>query len=309
MQNNTSIMGDQLKTVRKAKRLKQGELADILGIHLRTYSNYERNKQTPDAGFIHNFCTTFKINYNWLFTGQGPMQMPENPAGLETKLLEKIIFKIEEHLDKLDSIISPAKKAKIISILYEEALEKEDWQEQLGLDRKTKCFIDLVSNEEGSISVNQSIDERIGTLVQEALFSDINSAVNHKIQKARESGELIDLNEKMIEMLQERVETQQIMRDREEGKYFTFVVGCCALIVIWFLVLKIPNRYSLVVSFPFVIGGIFSGIKAGKIKLGLHRIDHAINAATDLIVSLMKEKIKTEIKKQARKKANQELCS
>lgn len=65
----------------------------------------------------------------------------------------------------------------------------------------------------------------------------------------------------------------------------------------------------MIMSLPFALGGIFSGIRAGKTKLGLHRLDHAINATTELVIRLIIEKIMTETKKQARKKAHQELRS
>jgi len=51
---------------------------------------------------------------------------------LDEKILEGIIAKVEEHLDEKDLLLSPAKKAEIINTLYKEALERDDWQVELG---------------------------------------------------------------------------------------------------------------------------------------------------------------------------------
>jgi len=36
--------------------------------------------------------------------------MPDNPAGVETELLEEIIAKVEQHLDESEYLLAPAKK-------------------------------------------------------------------------------------------------------------------------------------------------------------------------------------------------------
>ncbi len=139
-------LGHRLKKVRKARGYKSREdLAVKIGIHLSTYGNYERGKRIPDAVFIEKFCATLHVNHIWLFTGRGGMALPDNPMGLETKLLECIMEKVEEYMEQTKSILTSQKKAEVISILYEEALENQNWQDELGIDSKTKRFIKLLA--------------------------------------------------------------------------------------------------------------------------------------------------------------------
>lgn len=145
-----NFIGNNLLIIRQKNNTNQTQVAKQVGIHTATYSKYERGKQIPDAGFVVKFCDVFSVNPTWLLTGQGPMQMPKNPSGIETDLLRKIIEKIEETLTEKKLILSPAKKAEVISILYDEAIEQADWREQLGLDKKTKRFLNLLAEEDGS---------------------------------------------------------------------------------------------------------------------------------------------------------------
>lgn len=139
-------LGHRLKEIRKARGYKNREdLAVKIGIHLSTYGNYERGKRIPDAVFLEKFCATLQVNHIWLFTGRGGMILPDNPMGLETKLLELIMEKVNEYMEQSKALLTSKKKAEVISILYEEALENQDWQQELGLDAKTKRFIKLLA--------------------------------------------------------------------------------------------------------------------------------------------------------------------
>ena len=116
--------GIRLKKARVRKNITRKVLAHTVGVHTNTYGLYERGNRVPDAIMIRTICDILQVNYIWLFTGHGPIDMPNNSAGLETGLLESIIFKVEEHLSNSNMLLSPAKKAEIISILYDDALEK-----------------------------------------------------------------------------------------------------------------------------------------------------------------------------------------
>ncbi|HFD87161.1 MAG TPA: hypothetical protein ENJ35_05755 [Gammaproteobacteria bacterium] len=64
--------------------------------------------------------------------------------GLETKLLEKIFIELDGYLKASTISLERTKKARIVSVLYEDALENQ--QEPFRLDRKTKRFIKLLAN-------------------------------------------------------------------------------------------------------------------------------------------------------------------
>lgn len=145
-ENFIKQLGNRLKQARKAKGYKnRDDLSAKLGVHLSTYGNYERGKRVPDAVFLKNFCESLQINYIWLFTGEETMSLRDNPTGLETALLAKIIKNVEDHIENTGSVLTEGKKAEVISILYEEALENKTWREELGIDTKTKRFIKLLA--------------------------------------------------------------------------------------------------------------------------------------------------------------------
>ena len=147
-QNNDfgKLLGRRLKQARKSRGYKNREdLSTEIGVHLSTYGNYERGERIPDAVFLKNFCDTLHINYMWLFTGMGTMTLPKNALAIEAQLLTKIIDTVENHIEHTGAVLTTAKKAEIISILYEEALEKQTWHEELGMDTKTKHFIKLLA--------------------------------------------------------------------------------------------------------------------------------------------------------------------
>jgi transcriptional regulator with XRE-family HTH domain len=145
-ENFIKQLGTRLKQARKEKGYKnRDELSAQLGVHLSTYGNYERGKRAPDAVFLKKFCESLQINYIWLFTGKGTISLSDNATGLETKLLAKIIHNVEHHIEFTGAALTDAKKAEVISILYEEALENKAWQEELGIDTKTKRFIKLLA--------------------------------------------------------------------------------------------------------------------------------------------------------------------
>ena len=138
-------LGIRLKQARKAIGYKnRNELSGLLGIHPSTYGLYERGKRVPGAVFLKKFCDTLSVNYTWLFTGYGSMYMSGNPMGLETKLLEKIFIELDGYLKASTISLERTKKARIVSVLYEDALENQ--QEPFRLDRKTKRFIKLLAN-------------------------------------------------------------------------------------------------------------------------------------------------------------------
>lgn len=96
-------IANRLRTTRG--NLTQSQFVEKLSVKQSTYSKYERGARVPDFLFLKKLINNFRINPTWLLTGQGPMQMPDNPAGVETKLLEKLITKVKEHLGEYNVCI------------------------------------------------------------------------------------------------------------------------------------------------------------------------------------------------------------
>ncbi len=57
----------------------QSEFSAALGITKSTYSNYERDKYSPDSNFLEAICKKMDVSANWLLFGIGPMQLKTEP--------------------------------------------------------------------------------------------------------------------------------------------------------------------------------------------------------------------------------------
>ncbi|GEM_PF-930788 len=64
---------ERLKKLRQALGLSQKELAERLGLHIMTISRYERGKINPSFKFIELLKEKFKVNPQWLLSGEGQM--------------------------------------------------------------------------------------------------------------------------------------------------------------------------------------------------------------------------------------------
>ena len=56
----------RLKEVRQARKLKQQQVADLLGIPLRTYQNYERGINDPDTTILCRLADYYGITTDYL---------------------------------------------------------------------------------------------------------------------------------------------------------------------------------------------------------------------------------------------------
>jgi len=64
---------ERLKQAREALGLKQTEIARTLGVQSNFLSNIERGAKKPTKELIELFSSRYKINANWLLTGEGEM--------------------------------------------------------------------------------------------------------------------------------------------------------------------------------------------------------------------------------------------
>jgi len=64
---------ERLKLIRKKARLKQKEIAKLLGVTQGYVCDIERGAKKPSPMLRSLYCKTFNINSNWLETGEGSM--------------------------------------------------------------------------------------------------------------------------------------------------------------------------------------------------------------------------------------------
>jgi transcriptional regulator with XRE-family HTH domain len=69
-------IGRRIKTIRKREGLTQPELADALGIPLRTLQNYEGGANKPPADFLNFLNTEYGVDPTWILTGKGITPSP-----------------------------------------------------------------------------------------------------------------------------------------------------------------------------------------------------------------------------------------
>lgn len=80
------------------------------------------------------------INANWLLTGEGPMLLKDlavsssalAPAALDLTALQMVTELLEDELARKHARLDPARKAEVISLLYEEAVTESEEEPRRG---------------------------------------------------------------------------------------------------------------------------------------------------------------------------------
>jgi transcriptional regulator with XRE-family HTH domain len=67
------MINEKLKLIRKELQLNQKEFSQRLDIPIRTYQEYEKGNMKIPHTFLESLSEQFKINANWILTGQGEM--------------------------------------------------------------------------------------------------------------------------------------------------------------------------------------------------------------------------------------------
>lgn len=67
-------MKDRIKELRKNLGLTQQKFADRLGLKRQTIAAYEIGNIEPSESTLLLICKEFKVNKNWLLTGQGEIK-------------------------------------------------------------------------------------------------------------------------------------------------------------------------------------------------------------------------------------------
>lgn len=63
-----SIFSSKLRTLREQKDLRQVDIANILGVSIRTYSNYELGKSAPNVDVLKKLIKFYKISPGYFLT-------------------------------------------------------------------------------------------------------------------------------------------------------------------------------------------------------------------------------------------------
>lgn len=92
-------MKERLKEARLSSGYKnRKDLADALGISVRTYEKYEYGTK-PSKAFIQLFCSKLNVNETWLRTGEGEMHAPVSSASRRGTIYGIAINKGNKYMD------------------------------------------------------------------------------------------------------------------------------------------------------------------------------------------------------------------
>lgn len=71
-------MKEQIKQLRKAVNLNQADFGERIGIKQSTITAYECGNRVPMDSTITAICKEYRVNEQWLRTGEGEMFMPRS---------------------------------------------------------------------------------------------------------------------------------------------------------------------------------------------------------------------------------------
>jgi SOS-response transcriptional repressor LexA len=111
--------GERIKKARLSLGLSQIEIANALGVQSNFLSNIERGAKTPPKKLIELLSSRYKINANWILTGEGDMAIDNTspkavPLVKEMEnLINEVTFPkfsdIETRLSALESLLKQEK--------------------------------------------------------------------------------------------------------------------------------------------------------------------------------------------------------
>ncbi len=115
------ILGDRLKSIRKAKNLTQQQMSIIMHITLRAYQRYENNEQKPAYDKIARILDEFKdLNLAWIFTGEGEMFKfggEGNNAGVNPEFIKQLAEDLQDKDDSFYASLSISKE-KMLDVMF-----------------------------------------------------------------------------------------------------------------------------------------------------------------------------------------------
>jgi transcriptional regulator with XRE-family HTH domain len=81
-------VAENLKKLREILGLTQEEMAQLLGVSLRAYQAYEKGSMEPKVGKLEMLAKKYRVNLNWLITGEGEMFLTPSTEGLSPEFVE-----------------------------------------------------------------------------------------------------------------------------------------------------------------------------------------------------------------------------
>ncbi|MDR5659691.1 helix-turn-helix domain-containing protein [Serpentinicella sp. ANB-PHB4] len=121
-----NTFGDQLKTLRKAKKLKQKDLATLLGVAQTTVANYENNSRFPGESVLKQIADFFQVSLDELLGREAFLYRLENTDSplkldhIKNQFLTKLLNQNDQ--EAKDLIFKAVKAGVDIKDIYKDVL-------------------------------------------------------------------------------------------------------------------------------------------------------------------------------------------
>lgn len=111
------LIGERLAEARELQQLSQVDFAEKLSLSPRAYQNYERGERELPSTVLTALHAVFGIDPLWVLVGHAG-QSRKSSASSKADVLEVVVVAVETHLQRVQKTLSPAKKARLIKLLY-----------------------------------------------------------------------------------------------------------------------------------------------------------------------------------------------
>ena len=122
-----TTINERIKEVRVMNNLSQQKFAEILGISRPSVQNFENPNYTRNItpAFIDSICSKFHVNRDWLMTGEGEIESPQQSA--DDEAIIRAMYGKSEAKKRLIAILAsmPDEMFEQFEKAYTERLSKE----------------------------------------------------------------------------------------------------------------------------------------------------------------------------------------
>lgn len=101
--------GSRARAFRELIKLKQDEVAEATGQTIKTISFIENGHRKPNQEYIQAMVSKFRLNTQWLFTGEGQPQMSKT---VQAKSIEERVINLESKLSQIEGMLLEALRSK-----------------------------------------------------------------------------------------------------------------------------------------------------------------------------------------------------
>nr|DAR10298.1 MAG TPA: Repressor protein CI [Caudoviricetes sp.] len=120
-------IGQRIREIRKEKKITQQSLADSLGLKQNTVASYEIDRVQPSDRTINDICDKFKVNEQWLRTGEGEpfLEITRNEA--ITDFMSDILNEDNTFKNRLIAALAKLDESqwKVLEQIAEESIKKD----------------------------------------------------------------------------------------------------------------------------------------------------------------------------------------